>query len=97
MTKPNHYSSILVWLILSFLTLVSWLLSSSGTELAAATPSSADVRTNLMLIILAFVKIRLVIIHFMEIGHSPLWFRALFEAYSIIGCAAVSLIYILDI
>lgn len=62
----------LLWVVLSLATVVSW---QVGVE------SSAHVAAGSAVMAIGFIKLRLVGIHFMEIGNAPVALRATFEAY----------------
>lgn len=68
---PSHATA--VWALLAVATLASWWLAD-GHALAARTATTAA------LLIAAF-KVRLVLLHFMELRHAPLRWRAVFEAW----------------
>lgn len=76
LTRPTS----LIWLALMAITIATtWWLSKD-----AFSPVTATVATFL----LASFKVRLVIIHFMEVGHAPLPVRLFFEAWPV-GVAAL--------
>jgi len=79
-----------VWLLLVGLTGVSWWLGA-GQDLSAG----GDFRFLMVgLMMLAFFKVRLVILYFMEILTAPLPLRLLFEIWVVGVCAAVIAIYL---
>jgi caa(3)-type oxidase subunit IV len=69
-----------VWLILIAATGVSWALGSQhGTH---------DHRfASVIILLIAFVKVRLVGMYFMELREAPNVLRGLFEAYCLVVCA----------
>jgi hypothetical protein len=71
-------------LVLVGFTLVSWWLGSGQGEESYVTAS---------ILVVTFCKIRLVIVHFMEIREVPPALRAPFEVWCVAVCAA--LIYVL--
>ncbi len=78
-----------IWLLLAALTALSWWL---GLD----TPSTAAVAPRWLaagLLILAFFKVRLVILYFMEIRSAPRPIRLVFEAWVIGVCASLIAIY----
>jgi len=80
-----------VWLLLAGLTGVSWWLGAGQTFEAAG-----DYRyTTVSLMLLAFFKIRLVVMYFMEIRIAPLPLRIAFETWVVAVCGAVLTIYLL--
>ena len=79
-----------IWIILAVITLASWLMGEGayfvemgyGTHLAVG------------LLALAFFKVRLVIMYFMEVKHAPLILRALFEAWVLLVFFAMCFIFL---
>ena len=69
-----------IWLLLVFATAGSWVLGSENRG------------TALMLV--AFIKVRLVGLHFMELRSAPLALRSLFEAYVVVVCTVVIVMYL---
>lgn len=63
-----------VWLILIAATLVSWY---TGTDHGIQSPTT----TTILVLLVAFLKVRFVGLYFMELRHAPLPLRALFETY----------------
>ena len=63
----------IIWLALVGLTFVSLFLGERGS------PSAASYSLVLGLIVLACVKVRMVILHFMEIKEAPLLLRGVLE------------------
>ena len=78
-----------VWLLLAALTAFAWWLGldGAGGDGREARPLAVA------LIALAFSKVRLVILHFMEIRHAPTPVRMVFEAWVIMVCATVIALY----
>lgn len=77
-----------VWVLLVAATLLSfWLGTDHGL-------SSAQSRTILILVV-AFVKVRLVGLYFMELRTAPGALRALFEAYCAAACVTLLSFYLL--
>jgi len=79
----------LVWLVLAGLTAISWIL---GNKYAAIGPDAAKYMT-VAVIALAFFKVRLVIMHFMEIETAPIALRIVFELWCLSLCLGVSWFY----
>ena len=72
----------LVWLALMLITCATtWWLSKDAVSAVTGT---------VLIILLAAFKTRLVLIHFMELGHAPRRWRLLFEIWPI-ACAAIIL------
>jgi len=89
MTAPNLLRNIItaVWGALIAATLVSWWL---GTEHGVS-----DVQTASVLILLvAFVKVRFVGLYFMELRHAPIPLRLLFEGWCAVVSSTVIVMYL---
>lgn len=74
-----------VWLLLAALTGLTWNVGSA----AAGEAGAAHAYAVLALLLVAFFKVRLVIMHFMEIGDAPLPLRLVFEVWVVAVCAAM--------
>jgi heme/copper-type cytochrome/quinol oxidase subunit 4 len=71
-----------VWLVLVAATLISfWLGTDHGL-------SSTEARTVLIMLV-AFIKVRFVGLYFMELREAPHLLRGLFEGYCLVVCAMV--------
>lgn len=79
-----------VWLLLAALTCLSWVLAD-GVE-----PASAEGAQFLAvgLLALAFFKVRLVIMYFMEVLDAPRVLRALMEAWVVLVFVAMCYFYL---
>ncbi|MDB5978188.1 MAG: hypothetical protein JWR07_4948 [Nevskia sp.] len=76
----------LAWIVLMTITCVStW-----GMSIPAIVPDAATVG----IFLLAAMKARLVLCHFMELRHAPPRWRLLFEAWVILVTAAIAGIYL---
>ena len=77
----------LVWLILVSATAISWEMGhGAGFE---------DVRhASIAIIAIAFIKVRYVILDFMEIRHAPIWMRAVGETWCSVICTALITLYL---
>jgi len=76
----------LVWLVLMLTTcLTTWWLSKDAFSPVVAVVS---------IFLIAGFKVRLVLLHFMELRHAPLPWRLVFEAWVLISTAAVLGIYL---
>ncbi|OMC33136.1 hypothetical protein A5742_14685 [Mycolicibacterium fortuitum] len=79
----------LVWLILVGATLVSWGLGSehdlgqSGQHLA-----------SVVILLIAFLKIRYIGLYFMELKDAPILLRGAFEAYCVVVCAMTVIMFL---
>jgi heme/copper-type cytochrome/quinol oxidase subunit 4 len=73
-----------IWLLLLMLTAVSWWLGR-GSGWPAHDPRDI----GLVIVVLAFVKIRFVMLDFMEVRYAPTAMRAACEAWVAAVCAAI--------
>lgn len=80
-----------VFVLLTGLTLASWWLAEGGQFNSAG---SSSPYLALGIFALAFFKVRLVIMYFMELKHAPLILRALFEAWVGILFLAMCFVYL---
>ncbi|WP_190766650.1 cytochrome C oxidase subunit IV family protein [Spongiibacter pelagi] len=75
-----------VWLILMSATAVAWIMSTL--------PSFDEVVGNSsMILLIAFFKVRLVVVHFMEAGHAPAALRWACETVIVLACVLVLTFY----
>lgn len=80
----------LVWLVLMGLTLLSWSVGEARPVQGGFGPwASAGV------VVLAFFKVRLIGLHFMELKDAPLALRGIFELWAGATCAAVLFVFYL--
>ena len=76
-----------VWLLLMAATIVTtWVLSKDGLPTRMATVA---------IVVIAAVKVRLVLLHFMELRHAPLPLRLVFEAWTLAVTGAIVTLYLL--
>ena len=74
-----------VWALLMLATCAStWWLSKDGTATAVATTA---------IMVIAAVKVRLVMLHFMELGHAPWRIRLAFEAWTVVFTSLILALY----
>lgn len=79
-----------VWLTLCVITVASWWLSPARGA-AAPTPS---VVISIAVIVLGFIKSRLIIGYFMEVRTAPTWLRAATDTWLVVLWLAVLVIYL---
>jgi hypothetical protein len=82
-----------VWLLLLALTAFSWWLGGDGPRgggWLAHRPRTAGV----VILVLAFVKIRFVILDFMEVRNAPIAMRAACEIWVVAVCAGLLILYL---
>jgi heme/copper-type cytochrome/quinol oxidase subunit 4 len=76
----------LVWLLLIVLTLISWRVGTDGGV-------TAHLATVIVLIV-AFFKVRLVGLNFMELRNAPLPLRLILEGYCLVVCTTLIIMYL---
>ncbi len=77
-----------VWLFLLFLTALSVALAHDGL------PELAQHIVTISVIVIAFLKVRLVGLEFMELRTAPLPLRAVFETWVTLVCLGILLLYL---
>ena len=75
----------LAWLVLTVLTLASWQSSARTID-----PTVASIGV----LVVAFVKARIVIVHFMEVGTAPRPLRLACDAWVVLGGATLCGLYL---
>ena len=78
-----------IWCLLVLLTIVSWWLGDGYRPDNVALVKFATIG----LFLLAFFKIRLIVMNFMEISTAPIPLRVIFEAYVIVVCTVILCLY----
>lgn len=89
MPQLLKHTAVYAWLALVGLTGLAWWLS---LDLATIEQEAVQLTTT-GLLVLAFFKVRLVIMHFMEVATAPLVLRLIFEAWLLIVCCVLLGIY----
>jgi len=79
-------TSTVVWLLLLLSTMVSWWVGGSTVQ-------SAQVGSAIVLTV-AFFKVHLVGMYFMEIKHAPLPLRMVFQAWGLIVGSGLIVVYL---
>jgi len=90
MTTTKARAITYVWIILSAITLVSWFL---GPARVAGT-AVASVPITVAVVLLGFIKGRMIIRYFMEVRTAPRWLKLFTDAWLIILWAGVLAIYL---
>jgi len=80
-----------VWLALTLATLLSWSLGGHHT----VGMSNSHALAGISILLIAFVKIRFVGLYFMDLRGAPALLRTMFEAYCIVVCASLAVMYLL--
>lgn len=76
-----------VWLLLMAATIVTtWVLTKDAFTARVAT---------IAIVLIAAIKVRLVLLHFMELRHAPLPLRIVFEAWVLAVTGSVVTLYVL--
>ena len=88
MTALLRAPATVVWIMLVLATMISWAL---GTERGIGNQSF----TSVLILLIAFIKVRLVGLYFMELREAPFKLRGLFEAYCIVVCTLLIGVFIL--
>lgn len=89
-TTTQNRAITVAWLALSAITVISWWLAP-GHSGADAGPS---IPITVAAIVLGFVKCRLIIRRFMEVGTAPRWLRQATDAWLVALWTAVLVIYL---
>lgn len=79
-----------VWLVLVSATVLSWWL---GFESAHGANAYREL-IGIVILLVAFIKVRFIGMYFMELRDAPLPLRGLFDGYCLIVCAAVVGMYL---
>ena len=75
-----------VWLLLMAATIVTtWVLTKDGVSVRVATVA---------IVLIAAIKVRLVLLHFMELRHAPLPLRLVFEGWVAAVSGALIALYL---
>jgi caa(3)-type oxidase subunit IV len=77
-----------IWIVLILATVTSWVL---GTEHGINNHTLASAA----ILLIAFIKVRLVGLYFMELREAPTVLRGLFDAYCVIVCTLVIGVFLL--
>jgi heme/copper-type cytochrome/quinol oxidase subunit 4 len=76
----------LIWLALIVATLISWRVGTDGGIHAHL--------ATIVVLIVAFLKVRFVGAYFMELRDAPLGLRLAFEGYCVVVCATLIVMYL---
>ena len=78
----------IVWGLLFIGTAISWFIAPEGNYLSPLVP-------GITIILIAFFKVRLILLYFMELRIAPQPWRGLFEAWMITACTLIITLYIM--
>jgi hypothetical protein len=79
------------WIILSAITIMSWWLAPPHDHGA---PAAASVPITVAVILLGFIKGRMIIRYFMEVRTAPRWLKMATDAWLTVLWASVLVIYL---
>ncbi len=79
-----------VWLALILATLLTW--SLGGSHHTPGTGAGHSL-AGFSIILIAFIKIRFIGMYFMELRYAPVALRGLFEAYCVVTCAVLIVLF----
>lgn len=91
MTATAARTTSYAWIILSAITIVSWWLAPSHDHGVPAAPSAL---ITVAVILLAFIKGRIIIRYFMEVRTAPRWLKLATDAWLTVLWVAVLVIYL---
>jgi hypothetical protein len=77
----------LIWVVLILATLTSLLLGADDLVTAVKLAS-------VLVIVIAFIKVRLVGLYFMELRDAPVPLRLIFEGYCLVVCVALVVMFL---
>ncbi len=92
MTTTAARATTYAWIILSAITIVSWWLAPGHAGGGLAAPS---VPITVVVILLAFIKGRMIIRYFMEVRTAPRWLKLATDAWLTVLWVAVLTIYLI--
>jgi hypothetical protein len=90
MTSTALRNITVVWVVLCAMTIGSWWLSPARSD----EPAIPSIAITVAVIVLSFVKCRLIIRHFMEVGTAPRWLGWATDGWLVLMWAAVLAIYL---
>lgn len=79
-----------IWFLLMLLTIVSWFLGTHQSDGA----QQGDYTAVIGIFVMAFYKVRLVIMHFMEVRNAPIPLRVFCEAWLVVVCGALIFLFL---
>lgn len=90
MTTTAARTTTYAWIILSAITIASWWLAPGHSRGAAA----ASIPITIAVVLLAFIKARVIIRYFMEVRTAPRWLKLFADAWLTVLWAAILAIYL---
>lgn len=83
-----RHQSTIVWAVLMIATIASWRLGTDHSFAGGARVATVGV------IVIAFVKVAMVTISFMEVGHAPRLLQSLVHGWSFLVCTLLAVLYL---
>ena len=77
----------LVWMVLFVASVISWFLVPEGAQVTSLGPGIA-------ILSIAFFKVRLILLYFMELRFAPQPWRGLFECWVLLAWGTVVYLYV---
>ena len=90
MTQSFDKTTIVVWVLLMALTAVSWTLGHGEPQATLVTPQAG---VTVGIIVLTLFKVRLILMHFMEVRHAPVALRLVCEGWLLLIGLLLTLLY----
>lgn len=91
MKTPLHTRLTVVWAFLSAITILSWLLGRTAHD---AGPVAASTPVTIGVLLIGFVKARVILQSFMEVRTGPTWLRVATDAWLILFWGSLLGIYL---
>jgi hypothetical protein len=83
-------STTIVWAVLSAITIVSWFLAPAHRHGSV----SASTTITIAVLVLAAIKTRLIIQHFMEVRSAPTWLKLATDGWQVVLFGGILAIYL---
>ena len=80
----------LAWMVLFVATAISWYLGQDSTQVTS-------LAAGIAILSLAFFKVRLILLYFMELRFAPQPWRGIFELWVVVVWAAVIYLYVMGL
>ncbi len=90
MTTTGTRTTTYAWIIVSAITIMSWWLAPHGH----GAPAVASLSITVAVVVLAFIKGRMIIRYFMEVRTAPQWLKLATDVWLVVLWAGVLAIYL---
>jgi hypothetical protein len=90
-TRKGARTTTYAWVILCAITIMSWWLAPGHSHNG---PAVASVPITVAVVVLGFIKGRMIIRYFMEVRHAPRWLKLFTDAWLTLLWASVLAIYL---